>query len=99
MSEDKPLRDKLGLPSASNAAGTVVRLGVACLVVGALLAILNIDPIRLWQDIVSWIKHGLVDLFGTGLEGVSLVLTLLATGAIIVIPIWVISKLLSLGKR
>ncbi|GGY54285.1 DUF6460 domain-containing protein [Parvularcula lutaonensis] len=101
MSDQNPLRDRILSPTVNGGAilRTVIRLAVACLVVGALLAILRLNPIRMWQQLYEWMQTGLIDLFGTGLEGLSLVGTLIATGAVIVLPIWLIGKLLSLRKR
>jgi hypothetical protein len=76
------------------AAGTAVRLIVASLVVGALLALFGINPIEMWTGLFRAIQNGVRDVFDTGIEGVGLVLTLIATGAIIVVPIWVIRMLL-----
>ncbi|MEM1380165.1 MAG: DUF6460 domain-containing protein [Pseudomonadota bacterium] len=98
MSEEKPLRGPTSLPSPRAALGTVLRLGVACLLVGALLVIFRVDPVRFWKELFSWIQTGLVELFGTSVQGIELVFTLLATGAVIVVPIWLISKLLSVRK-
>ncbi|NRA29603.1 MAG: hypothetical protein HRU11_05010 [Parvularculaceae bacterium] len=97
--EPTPLRDRMGLSSASNVAGSLIRLLVICVVVGVLLAILGIDPVAFWQGTFNKIRYGLVDLLGTGLEGINLFITLLVTGAIIVVPIWLVLKLLSIGKR
>ena len=101
MSEHHPLRDRITSPTLKLGAlvGTLVRLGVASLIVGALLAIFRLDPIQMWKSLWHWMRTGLVDLFGTGIEGVGLVITLVLTGAVIVIPVWLIGKLLGSRKR
>lgn len=97
MSDETPRR--FSAPDGRVVLGTILRLGIASLIVGALLAVFKLNPVQMWKTLWHWIENGLVDLFGTGLEGISLVITLVATGAIIVIPIWIIGKLLSARKR
>lgn len=87
------------MPDSRAVLGTLLRLGIASLIVGALLAVFKLNPIEMWKTLWRWIETGLADLFGTGLEGISLVLTLVATGAIIVLPVWIVGKLLSARRR
>ena len=77
---------------------TVVCLVVASLLVGILLAVFRIHPIKMWMSLWHWVQNGLVDLIGTGIEGIGLVVTLIVTGAIVVLPIWAIGKLLGSRK-
>lgn len=100
MSDEKPLRDRVTSPTinVSRVVGTAIRLGIASLIVGVLLAVLRINPIEMWRSLWKWTQNGLVDLVGTGIEGIGLVVTLVVTGAIVVVPLWFIGKLLS-NKR
>lgn len=99
MSDDRPLRDRVAVPNTGAVVRTVIRLGIACLIVGGLLAVLNINPIELWKGLANAIERGVVDIFGTGIDGISLILTLIATGAVVVLPIWLIGKLLGSRRR
>ncbi|MEO1658339.1 MAG: DUF6460 domain-containing protein [Pseudomonadota bacterium] len=83
---------------ASSAMQTGIRLAIISLIVGAALTILRIDPIRLWKGAWHWLNQGVVELFGSGMEGLSLIATLIVTGAIIVVPIWLVRSLLS-GRK
>jgi len=82
---------------AKSGAQTAIRLAIISLIVGAVLTILRIDPIKLWKGAWHWLNQGVVELFGSGMEGLTLIATLIITGAIIVIPVWLIRKLLG-GK-
>ncbi|NNU16714.1 integrase [Parvularcula sp. ZS-1/3] len=101
MSDDQPLRDRVTSPTIDGRAvlGTVLRLALASVVVGILLAGFKINPIELWRTIGHWIQTGVTELVGTSVEGVALVFTLLVTGAVVVIPIWLVGKLLSARRR
>ncbi|MEE4211295.1 MAG: hypothetical protein V2I43_18755 [Parvularcula sp.] len=76
------------------ALGTAVRLIVASLVVGAFLALLGLNPLEMWTGLFRAIQNGVRDVFNTGVEGIGLILTLIATGAVIVLPIWAVRLLL-----
>ncbi|MEM9838867.1 MAG: hypothetical protein AAF830_06880 [Pseudomonadota bacterium] len=93
----RSLRERFGPTSASSALGTVFRLAIVCGLVGALLIIARIDPVQFWKDAFHWIQTGVTELFGSSVEGIELIITLVATGAVIVLPIWLIGKLL--GSR
>ncbi|MEO1042295.1 MAG: integrase [Pseudomonadota bacterium] len=88
------MTDKTTTSSRRSAIGTGIRLAVISLIVGAALTIFRIDPIGLWRGAWRWLNQGVVELFGSGIEGLTLVATLIATGAIIVIPIWLVRTLL-----
>ncbi|MEM6746482.1 MAG: DUF6460 domain-containing protein [Pseudomonadota bacterium] len=77
---------------------TGIRLAIISLIVGAVLTILRIDPVALWRGALHWLNQGVVEIFGSGMEGLTLIATLIATGAIIVIPIWLIRTLFS-GRK
>lgn len=96
---DAPEKSPLSRVDGRAIAVTALRLGIASLIVGGLLAVLRIDPIEMWQTLWRWVTEGVAELFDTGIEGVALVITLVATGAVIVIPIWIVSKLLSARRR
>ena len=74
--------------------GVLARLIFLSLVVGVILAFLGLTPLGL--------LHGLVDsvqaLFGVGFEAIEDVGRYVLTGAVIVIPIWLLSRLAS-GRR
>lgn len=102
MSENIPeksltnrLMGRLDGPSISR---TALRLVIASLIVGALLSVFGIKPVELWLRIWNGVKYGAEQVYGHGIEGVTLVLTLIVTGAVIVIPIWIIRFLLS-GRK
>jgi predicted histidine transporter YuiF (NhaC family) len=63
---------------------TVVKLLIWSLVVGALLAFLNIDPL----DIFGWLKDGLAGIVGNLEYYATRALTYVLLGAVVVVPIW-----------
>jgi hypothetical protein len=78
---------------------TLVKLVVFSLLVGAVLALFGWNPIELWKGLWNTLEQGVVDIFGTGIGGLALIGTLIATGAVIVVPLWLISKLLGSRRR
>tara|TARA_R110001606_G_scaffold299243_1_gene447041 strand:- start:230 stop:487 length:258 start_codon:yes stop_codon:yes gene_type:complete len=69
--------------------GTVVKLLVLSLVVGLILAGLNIDP----QNILVSMRDGAIKLFDMGVELFGWAFTYVLIGAVVVIPIWLIMYL------
>jgi hypothetical protein len=89
-------------PSAADTRGavrTIVRLVVFSLLVGVVLAVFGWNPVEMWKGLWNALQQGVVDVFGTGIGGIALVATLIATGAVIVVPLWLISKLLGSRRR
>ncbi len=75
--------------------GTViVKLVFLSVLVGALMAFLGITPLGLIDNIVIFFRR----LFGRGIEAVREVGLWLLYGAIIVVPVWLVVRLLG-GKR
>ena len=71
-----------------------IKLILACLLVGLVLTVLRIDPVRLWQGLWSWITNGIAGAFDFGTEGIAVVAALVLTGAVVVVPIWLVRALL-----
>ena len=71
-----------------------IKLILACLAVGFVLTVLRIDPLRLWQGLWSWITDGISGAFDFGTEGIAVVFALILTGAVIVVPIWLVRLVL-----
>lgn len=63
---------------------TVVKLVVWSLVVGAVLAFLNIDPL----DIFGWLRDGVRGLVDNLEYYSSRALTYVLLGAVVVVPVW-----------
>lgn len=74
--------------------GTVVKLIVACLVVGFILSVLNIDP----RNILSSGRQAIEWLIEMGGEFFGWAVTYILLGAVVVIPIWLIMFLLKLAR-
>lgn len=72
-------------------ARTIVKLLVVCLIVGFVLAFFGFTP----DNIVSEIRYWFMDLWYNGFRALGKVGSYLALGAIIVIPIFVILRLMS----
>lgn len=69
--------------------GTVVKLVIASLCVGLLLAWLDKDPLEL----LTWAQGRLTDLLGDAADWVQWSLKYVFIGAVIVVPIWLINYL------
>jgi TM2 domain-containing membrane protein YozV len=74
----------------------LVKLILACLGVGIVLAILNIDPRRVWSDFFGTIS----DAWAKGWEMADWAVDYLLLGAILVVPVFIILRVLSaVGKK
>jgi len=83
----------MSLPRISGS--TIVKLLIACFVVGLVLAVLEIDPMDLLRDFkgtVESIARWSVDVFGWAFSYILL-------GAVIVVPIWVAVYLLRMFRN
>ncbi len=70
-------------------AGTVVKLVIASLCVGLILAWLDTDPLQL----LGWARGKLESLLGDAADWVQWSLKYVFIGAVIVVPIWLINYL------
>ena len=70
-------------------AGTVVKLVIASLCVGLILAYFNTDPLEL----LSWARDKAGAILGDATGWVQWAIKYIFIGAVIVIPIWLISYL------
>tara|TARA_E500000331_G_scaffold265053_1_gene256242 strand:- start:590 stop:841 length:252 start_codon:yes stop_codon:yes gene_type:complete len=73
---------------------TIVKLIIACLLVGLVLSTLDVDPrniLAIGQAVIEW-------LIEVGGEFFARALTYILIGAIVVIPIWVVMYLLRAVK-
>lgn len=66
--------------------GTVVKLVIASLVVGVVLAVLDISP----GEIAEWARTALGDVFSNASGYVQSGLSYVLLGAVVVVPIWLI---------
>lgn len=81
-----------------SASRTILQLVIASIVVGAILAMFDISPIRFWQGIFDSVR-GLIAAIGDSFGEIIVNLTTyLLLGAAIVVPIWFIVRLLR-GRR
>ncbi|VAV89754.1 hypothetical protein MNBD_ALPHA06-896 [hydrothermal vent metagenome] len=94
-SDPKPKRSFLQKLFAISPAG-LFKLLLACLGVGILLAVLNIDPRRVWFDFFGTIS----DAWAKGWELAGGAVDYLLLGAIIVVPVFLVMRLLQAsGKK
>ncbi|MDT2019820.1 DUF6460 domain-containing protein [Methylocella sp. CPCC 101449] len=76
-------------------AAVAVRLLVVSLIVGALLMWLDIRPI----DVFYGVQRFLTRLWNLGFDAVREVIIYVIAGAAIVIPVWIVLRLLNAGKK
>jgi Family of unknown function (DUF6460) len=92
-----PLRDITPTCSASSAArpgAVLVKLIFLSLLVGAFMALLGITPIGLYQRIVHLVR----DVLDLGFDSVREVGRWILYGAIVVVPLWLVSRLFARGR-
>ncbi len=71
------------------------KLLIACLIVGFVLAVLEIDPRRVWVDFFGTIT----DAWATGWDMISGAVDYLILGAIIVVPVFILLRLLNATSK
>jgi hypothetical protein len=74
---------------------TAVKLAVVSLVVGVIMASLNFTPLDVWyalRDFVRW-------LYGLGYEAFERLGIYFIYGAMVVVPVFLVMRLLSAGRR
>lgn len=72
----------------------ILRLAVISIIVGIVLAALGLQPF----DILDGIRALVDRLYEMGFEAVEKALGYFLTGAVIVVPIWFIARLIGLGR-
>jgi hypothetical protein len=73
----------------------LIRLLVISLIVGLVLSALNIHPL----DIAYRLQDMVFSLWDRGFDAVAVAGRWLVLGAIVVIPIWLILRILNMGRR
>lgn len=73
----------------------LVRLAVISLIVGLVLSALGIHP----MSIVERMERLIRGLWDMGFEAIAIVGRWLLWGAIVVVPVWLILRILSMGRR
>lgn len=84
----------LGRFMGGSPAGVIFRLILASILVGALMALLGLDP----EELINRVYRLVRGVFDLGWGAVDQVGRWLIYGAVIVVPIWFIARLLS-GRR
>lgn len=74
---------------------TVIQLVIASILVGAIFSFLGLGALEFWNGIFTAVKN-LVETFGESLSEIAInLITWLLIGGAIVLPIWLIAKLLT----
>ncbi|MEZ5892016.1 MAG: DUF6460 domain-containing protein [Parvularculaceae bacterium] len=80
------------------AARTAFKLAFACIIVGAVFSFMGLSPREFWSGVFHNVSHLIGSLGENVAEIVMTILTYLAIGAMVVLPIWLVSRLLSSRK-
>ncbi|MEM9207045.1 MAG: DUF6460 domain-containing protein [Pseudomonadota bacterium] len=76
--------------------GVILRLIILSIIVGVIFAALNIDPF----DIVNWVQSFVTRIYNMGFDAIEFAWEYFLLGAVIVFPIWLISRLFArFGSR
>lgn len=68
----------------------ILRLVLLCVLVGVVLSVLGLDPYNIWQSIETFFRR----IWNMGFEAIEWLGRYFLLGAVIVIPIWLIVRLL-----
>jgi Family of unknown function (DUF6460) len=75
-------------------AGTLVRLVLLSIVVGIIFSVLGITPFNLFERLQQLVSR----IFDLGFDAVRTLFTYFLLGAVVVIPVWFVVRLLRLGR-
>lgn len=78
-----------------NPAMVLVRLAILSLVLGVLLSALGLSPF----DIIDSFKRLAIRIYNMGFDAIEWAYRYFLLGAVIVFPIWLISRVLKLGSK
>ena len=92
---DEDLRSRIG---RSVGIRTLIQLVIASVVVGAIFSFIGVSPREFWSGIYDTFQGIISSLGESFAEVVITIIQYLVIGAAIVIPIWLISRLLGSGK-
>lgn len=73
----------------------VLRLVFLSFVVGVIMSALNLYPLDLLEGVVNFVR----ELWRAGFEALGRVGEYFVLGAMVVVPVWVVLRLLSMGKN
>jgi len=73
----------------------ILKLLFLSFVVGVLMSALDLDPLDLLDGLVSFIER----LWNMGFEALGQFGRYLLLGAVVVIPVWIVLRLLNMGRR
>ena len=73
---------------------TIIRLAIISLVVGVILSAINVSPWEVWDAI----REFFVSLYNLGFEAIWKIWRYFVWGAIIVVPIFILLRLLKMGR-
>jgi hypothetical protein len=77
----------------------IVILVVLCVVVGLALAAFNVDPADLWVDFFGAVGRAWTAFFDSIGSTLGWALRYLALGAVIVVPIWIVWRIIAAASR
>lgn len=77
---------------------TIIQLVIASIIVGAIFSLLGVSPKEFWRGIFETFR-GLVETLGDSIGEIAVnLLTYLLIGAAIVVPIWLVARLIQ-GRK
>lgn len=77
----------------------LLRIVFLCLIVGLILAAFNVDPAELWVDFFGTLSESIRSVVSTVLGSADRAIEYFLLGAVIVLPIWVLMRILGAMKR
>ena len=73
---------------------TIVKLAIISFVVGVILSVLNITPFEVWDAI----KRFVINLYELGFDALSSIALYFVYGALVVVPIFLLLRLMKVGR-
>lgn len=88
-------RAKRGTLRGGDTLRTVMKLAIASVIVGGILAFLGVSPLAFWRSVFDSFRNLLSFIGDSAWEIAVNLATYLFFGALIVVPIWLVMRLLS----
>ena len=80
-------------------ARTLIWLIALSVVIGFLLATVGLDPVSLVNRVIYEARHFIDYILNFGTDALASLIRYFIYGAVVVVPLWLLSRLLSMGRR
>lgn len=73
---------------------TLMKLLIASLIVGTVLGVIGANPFDFWRGVLDTITETFETIYDVGWDGIRKLVSYTVIGAVVVVPLWLVSNLL-----